>query len=121
MIANRDRKSAAKIAREDRQAAASREVLSLKLDVAIRLAENLARGGSSDKAESERLGAEALALITVLGEEYLPTQWHKRVGDAERLESTLGKAATEQWVKDKIEAAIAVQKLSKKLEQLGSD
>lgn len=119
VVAAQDRRHATQIAETDRRAAAEREVLALKLDVAIRLTENLARGGSQDSEESKRLGAEALALITVLGPDYVPMQWAKRVGTAGDLEQAVQDTGREQWVRNKMEAGLAVQLLADELARLG--
>ncbi|MFV0634620.1 hypothetical protein [Demequina sp.] len=120
-IATTDRRHAAAVALADRRAAAEREILALKLDAAIKLAANLAQGGSADRQESSRMGAEALALITVLGREYVPRQWEKRVGSAGDLDDAADDLEREEWVRHKIEAGLAVQKIADRLELLGRE
>jgi len=64
LIATRDRQVQRDPARKDREQAR----LALEIEHAIRLSHNLNHGGSTDPSETNRLGAEAMALAGVLGE-----------------------------------------------------
>ncbi len=79
----------------------------------MRLAVNLNRGGSTDRAESSRLSAEALALATVVGPRWVPRQWHDATNgmSEEELAATLDKdeAETPDWVRYKTETGLAIR------------
>lgn len=107
-----DRRNNRKIAAETRAADIRVRSLLLELEYAIRLATNRNMGGSSDSGESKRLGAEALALVTLLGAERVPAQWEKLVGHgSEELLGKMDEPETPDWVKHKIETGAAVQRI----------
>lgn len=110
-ISWKDRKQALKVALH--QAQLSR--LAVELEYAVRLAANRSRGGSTDPLEVKRLGAEALALTGVVGERWAPHQFNRAVSGKDRatLEAHLQDpdSETPQWVKDKIEAGLAVHRI----------
>lgn len=118
VIATVDRRTQLRIARK--QATLSR--LSIELEYAVRLSTNRNMGGSSDPAESKRLGAEALALASVVGPRWVPTQYQKAVNgkSPEELRASLSDedSETPQWVKWKIESGLAVQAIVDEMHSL---
>lgn len=107
-----DRRNNRRIAEESRAADIRVRALALELEYAVRLATNRAMGGSSDPAESNRLGAEALALVTLLGRDRVPAQWDKAVQHGpDELLAKMDEPETPDWVKHKIEAGAAVQRI----------
>jgi len=103
------------IASKDRRVAR----LQRELDMALRLLENRNHGGSTDAAARKRLGAEALTLVGTLGERRLPLQWKRQVGvDDAKLRSLIDSDGTEEWVKDKMEAQLAVNAIRKELDAI---
>lgn len=107
-----DRRNNRRIAAETRAADIRVRSLLLELEHAIRLATNRNMGGSSDGRESNRLGAEATALVTLLGKERVPVQWENLVGHGpEELLGKMDEPETPDWVKHKIETGIAVQRI----------
>lgn len=105
-----DRRNARAIAAEDRKAS-----LMFDLEVLSRLLENLNRRGSSDPAESKRMGAEALTLIGLLGPDLLPTQWNHRVGDEAKLRELLADDDFPEWKRNAIEVQVAVNTVLAKI------
>ncbi|PKQ18336.1 MAG: hypothetical protein CVT68_03950 [Actinobacteria bacterium HGW-Actinobacteria-8] len=120
-ISAKDRRNAIEVSRADRQEATKRQVLLLRLEAAIRLEENAARGGSTDPAESSRMGAEALSLVAALGPKYVPDQWQRRIGVAGDLEEALTDATLPEMVKMQIEAGLAIDKIEAELRLLEGD
>jgi hypothetical protein len=111
VISGRDRAALLTIARRDRE----HDRLRTELEYAVRLSANRNRGGSSDREESGRLGAEALALAGVVGEHWVPRQFERAMDykTTAELESMLDDSddKTPQWVKDKIETGLAIQRI----------
>lgn len=112
VISGRDRRALIAIARRDRE----HERLRTELDYAVRLSTNRNMGGSTDAGERKRLGSEALALASVVGERWVPRQYDRAMDykTSEELEEILHGPETPdspQWVKDKIEAGLAVQRI----------
>ncbi|MFE7845894.1 hypothetical protein ACFUTX_11975 [Microbacterium sp. NPDC057407] len=110
VIATKDRKTQLEIARQNLE----HSRLALELEYAVRLSANMNMGGSSDAQERKRLGAEALALASVIGPRWAPRQYARamnfRTPDElrERLNDT-DRDRTPRWVREKIEAGLAVQ------------
>lgn len=94
--AEMDRRSAAAIADKDRRSARREAERRHRLDLLIRLAQNLERGGSSDSLERARLGAEASALITALGPDVLPELFAAQ-GDYEEGIQRLSSKPSSEW------------------------
>jgi hypothetical protein len=110
VIATLDRRTQLRIAREARD----HSRLALELEYAVRLSANVNMGGSTDDAERKRLGAEALALAGVVGPRWVPRQYGRAMNyrSPEQLAERLADqdaVRTPRWVKDKIEAGLAVQ------------
>lgn len=110
-ISGRDRRALLEIARRERAHARLRT----ELEYAVRLSTNRNMGGSSDRAESERMGAEALALAGVVGERWVPRQFSDAMDgkSSSELAAMLDdpESETPEWVKHKIEAGLAVQQI----------
>lgn len=110
VIASLDRRTQLRIARETRE----QSRLALELEYAVRLSANKNMGGSAEDAERKRLGAEALALAGVVGPRWAPRQYSRAMNyrTPEELRERLAdsdETRTPRWVKDKIEAGLAVQ------------
>lgn len=109
VIATKDRRTQLAIAEADRE----QSRLAIELEYAIRLSANRNMGGSTDDGERKRLGSEALALAGVVGERWVPRQYDRAMDfkSPEQLRAMLGDPdeTTPRWVKDKIEAGLAVQ------------
>ena len=80
IISWRDRLNARRIAAQDRRAALEQAKLMFDLEALLRLLDNQNRGGSTDDLERKRLGAEALAIVGLIGPERLPRLWERRIG-----------------------------------------
>lgn len=112
-IASRDRRSAARLASLQRQ-----------LDAAVRLAANLAQGGTSDAAtagqlERARMGAEALVLAGILGPERVPGYWAMKEMDEGTLRATLADPETDEFLRGAIEAQLAVNAILREIDAAG--
>lgn len=108
VVATYDRRTQTRIA----AAALAHDRLRLELEYAVLLGANRNRGGSTDPAERDRLGAEALAYATVVGPRWVPRQWTRATDgkSPEELRALLETtdAETPGWVKDKIETGLAI-------------
>jgi hypothetical protein len=108
-IATIDRKTQLRIARH--QARLSR--LTVELEYAVRLSANNTRGGSTDALERAQLGAEAAALVSVVGARWAPLQYAEKMSNQTPTELRAklddDESETPTWVKWKIESALAVQ------------
>ena len=108
IVATCDRRTQIKIA----AAARAHDRLRLELEYAVMLGANRNKGGSTDPAESARLGAEALAYATVVGQRWVPRQWIRATDgkSPEEMRALLETSETEtpEWVKDKIETGLAI-------------
>ncbi|WP_440694754.1 hypothetical protein [Clavibacter nebraskensis] len=110
----RNNRLIASAARDDadraRADAVRRQQLATELEHAIRLSVNLNHGGSTDPLVRKQLGAEALALVALLGPERVPALWARKVAmDETALRAEMEKPETPQFQKDIIEASLAVQ------------
>ena len=112
-IATQDRKTQLRIAEEARR----QSRLELELEYAIRLSANRNMGGSEDNAESKRLGAESMALVSVLGEKWVPNQY-AYVMEGHTPESLMEEhfgSDTPNWIRWRTESAVAVQRIMEEL------
>ena len=111
-----DRRSARRIAEEDRRASARQVRLMFEWEAAQRLAVNLARGGHTDPVISKDMGAEALALVALLGPERVPHLWKRRVGKTDQeLREFIGDESKAQFVRDSVEAERAMNAIASEL------
>lgn len=100
-----DRRSARRIAEEDRRASTRQARLTFEWEAAQRLAINLARGGHTDPVISKDMGAEALALIALLGPERVPNLWAARVGKSdEELRAFIADENNAEFLRNAVEA-----------------
>lgn len=89
------------------------------LEQLLRLLENGNRGGSTDPLERDRLGAEALSLIGLLGPELLPTQWARRVEhDEEGMRKVMEDPQMPEFKKDAIETYLAVDATVRRIREI---
>lgn len=108
VIATLDRRTQLQIAR----ASSEQNRLALELEYAIRLSANRNRGGSTDPEESKRLGAEAMALVGVIGPRWVPIQYqHAMAGMTpdQIAAKHAGDPETPEWMKWRTESTVAVQ------------
>ncbi|MFS0852539.1 hypothetical protein [Microbacterium sp. 179-I 3D4 NHS] len=107
-IAEGDRAAAAEVAAADRREALRQAHLMFELETLSRLLENLNRGGSSDRQESSKMGAEALTLIGLLGRDRIPHLWDQRAGDDAKLRASLEDPKMPDYKKEAIRVQLAV-------------
>ncbi len=107
IIATLDRKTQMRIAEKDRAQAR----LAVELEYAVRLSTNRNMGGSTDPAETKRLGAEAMALAVVVGKRWVPRQYDyvTEGRTPEQIAAMFDNEESPQWVKWRNEAAVGVQ------------
>jgi len=99
-IATLGNRAADRRAAADRAAAREAAQHHLDLELLIRLAENLQRGGSSDTREPQRMGAEARALLGALGPDRLPFAYDRYAGlDGDGLRALIDDAARPDWLR----------------------
>lgn len=104
-----DRRNAWKIAAKDRKDSLRQAQLLFEQDVLLRLLENERRGGSADKLERDQLGAEAAALIGLLGPDRLPMNWQGRVGqNEEELRAFLIDTSKQEFLRRAVEVQLAL-------------
>lgn len=117
-IADEDRRNAQRIAEDDRRAALRQSRLMFELDAALRLAENQRRGGSSDQAESSRMGTEAGVLAGLLGPELLPHLSSELNPESEdELREYMAQADTPEWKRRAVEAHLALRRIVRELRE----
>ncbi|PCE15904.1 hypothetical protein AUC47_10280 [Microbacterium sp. SZ1] len=114
-LAAEDRVEAARAAADDRRESLRHAYLLHELETLAKLLVNLNRGGSADKQESKRMGAEALTLIGQLGEERLPKLWNERAGDEEKLRAAYNDPEMPEYKKDALEAQLAVHAILREI------
>jgi hypothetical protein len=107
VISASDRRTQIELAQRERAQAR----LATELEYAVRLSANRNMGGSSDPAETKRLGAEAMALAVVVGRRWVPNQYdYLTEGKTmDELRATFDNEESPDWVKWRNEAAAAVQ------------
>lgn len=117
VISWRDRVNARLIASEDRRAALEQAKLMFDLEALLRLLENQNRGGSTDDLERARLGAEAMALVGLIGPNRLPTLWKRRIGhDDDGLRAKLTEESeTPDFLKHTIETQLALNEVVREI------
>lgn len=120
-VSRKERENTRKIAAADRADAARRDKLMFELAQLLRLLENLARGGSSDPAETKRMGSEAIAIIGTLGPDRLPTLWKKRIIGEDHLRDHLEDPEYPEWKRDTFEVQFAVNEIAEEIAALVGD
>lgn len=111
-----DRRSARRLAEEDRRASAKQARLMFEWEAAQRLAINLARGGHTDPVTSKDMGAEALALTALLGPDRVPHMWAERVGKSDdEMQAFVDDQSNERWLRHAAEAERAMNKIAQEI------
>lgn len=114
-----DRANAQKIAAKDRAVNIRQARLMFEMEALLRLSQNLRRGGHSDPTISKDMGAEAGALIGAIGAGRLPRNWENRIAkDDPGLREFVADASEPGWVRNSVEAQIALNAVSEELGQL---
>ena len=90
-----------------RQAAQHR----LEVELLLRLAENLTRGGAKDSQEVARLGAEARALTAALGPGRVPMSYAEYAESADKLRAVMADTSEPLWLRQSLEALLELQRL----------
>lgn len=108
VISALDRRNARRIADADRASSLRHGHLMFELQALTRLSENLNRGGSTDRQEVARMGAEALTLVGVLSPERVPELWERKVGDDDRLRAAFADPDMPDYKKEAIEAQLGI-------------
>ena len=119
IVSAKDRENAREIAAKDRRANLEQARLMFDLDALARLSRNLERAGHVDQQVAKDMGAEAAALLNVLGPDRLPRTW------ADKRKGTLTEAATAMddpdlpdWKKDAIEVALELRRVGERIDAL---
>ena len=99
---------ALRIASRNRRDSLRQSHLMFELEAAVRLTQNLARGGSTDDLERKHMGAEALALAGALEKTRIPNYWRHKFESDEVLGTRMAATDTPEWQRDAIEAQLAV-------------
>lgn len=115
VLAERAQKHAEDLADHQARTALEHEKLMFDLGLATRLLENIIRSGSVDTQESKRMGAEALALIGLLGPKRLPQQWARRQLDNEKLKSIAADESKETFIRNQAETQLMANTLIKQI------
>ena len=122
VVSSLDRKTARGIAAKDRQTSVRQGALMFELEALTRLLNNLRRGGSTDDETRAALGAEAAALIAVIGSERLPLNWRNRINkSADELRDFVGDESKQEWLRRAAEAQIALADVGDELRRLMSE
>lgn len=113
-----DRRSARRLAEEDRRASAKQARLMFEWEAAQRLAINLARGGHTDPVIVRDMGAEALALTALLGPNRVPHMWEERVGKSdEEMQAFVDDTSNEKWLRWAAEAERAMHRIATEIRE----
>ncbi|MFP7834666.1 hypothetical protein [Marisediminicola sp. LYQ134] len=111
-----DRRSALRIAEDDRRASTRQARLMFEWEAAQRLAVNLARGGHTAPVIRSDMGAEALALVALLGPKRVPNLWARKVGKTDQeLSEFVADESKEQFLRDAVEAERAMSAIASEL------
>jgi hypothetical protein len=82
----------------------------LEVELLLRLAENLTRGGAQNPQEVARMGAEARALIAALGPERVPLSYEEYAASTDKLRTTMADTSEPLWLRQSIEALLELQR-----------
>lgn len=122
IISALDRRNAWKIAAKDRKDSLRQAQLLFEQEVLLRLLQNARRGGSTDKLERNQLGAEAAALIGLLGPERLPMNWEGRVGqNEEELRAFLIDTSKKEFLRRAVEVQLALNSTTAEIRAILDD
>lgn len=118
-VSHKERATMRTIAAEDRIAALEQAKLMFDLDVLLRLSHNIERAGHVDPTISKDMGAEARALLNVLGPDRLPQTWE------DKRKNTLAEACeyaqredTPAYKRHAIEVHLELDRVARRIEQL---
>lgn len=114
-----DRKVAREIAAEDRRASLEQAKLMFDLEVLLRLSQNIERAGHSDKAISRDMGAEAAALLNIIGAERLPQTWaDKRASTEEQAREFAAQPDTPPYKRHAVEVYLEINRVTRRIAEL---
>lgn len=111
LIAVLGNRAADRRATADRLAARQAAQHRFDLELLVRLAENLQRGGSTDPLEVPRLGAEARALIGALGPQRVPLSFNKYGAESmEKVRAMVDDESREAWQRCALEVVLELHR-----------
>ncbi len=114
-----DRKAARVIAEEDRRATLEQAKLMFDLEVLLRLSRNIERGGHTDPVLRSDMGAEAAALLNIIGAERLPQTWaDKRASTEEQAREYAAKPDTPAYKRHAIEVHLEINRVTRRIAEL---
>lgn len=111
-----DRRNARRVAEDDRRSSMRQARLMFEWEAAQRLSINLARGGHTDPVIRKDMGAEALALVALLGPDRVPNLWNIKIGKSdEELRAFIADDSNEGFLRDSVEAERAMNQIAQEL------
>lgn len=114
-----DRRNARAIAAKDRAVSIRQAKLMFELETLLKLSQNLRRGGHTDEETRKDMGAESGALIGAIGAERLPRNWENRIEkDDAGLREFVADATQPEWLRNSVEAQVALNSVAEELGQL---
>lgn len=114
-----DRKVAREIAAEDRRAALEQAKLMFDLEVLLRLSQNIERAGHTDPVVAKDMGAEAAALLNIIGAERLPQTWaDKRDSTEEQAREYAAKPDTPSYKRHAVEVYLEINRVTRRISEL---
>jgi len=119
VISYLDRRTQREIAKADRVESLRHAQLLFEQTQLLRLLENNRRGGSSDKLESARLGAEAAGIVGMLGPDRLPLSWVFDVDDDPDfdLKAFVADDKSPLWQRKTAEVQLALNKVTAEIRE----
>jgi hypothetical protein len=124
IISALDRRNARKIAAKDRKDSLRQAQLLFEQEVLLRLLQNARRAGSTDPLERDQLGAEAAALIGLLGPERLPMNWENRVGknqSEDEMRAFVADASKQEFLRRAVEVQLALNTTTAQIRAILND
>jgi len=114
-----DRRTVREIAAEDRRASLEHAKLMFDLEALLRLSQNLERGGHTDSTVSKDMGAEAAALVNLIGPERLPVTWAaKRGSTLDEAREFAAREDTPPFKKHSIEVHLELDRVAQRIREL---
>jgi len=121
IIAAKDRQNAREIAAEDRRAALEQAKLMFDLEALLRLSQNIERAGHSDQQVSKDMGAEAAAILNLLGPDRLPVTWaDKRGSTRDEAIEFAAREDTPPYKRHAIEVHLELARTAERIEELAN-
>lgn len=118
VISALDRRNARQIAAEDRRAALEHSQLLFEQTELLRLLQNLRRGGHTDPDKIKDMGAEAGAIIGVIGPERLPRNWEARIAkNADELHEVMEDESEPGWLRRSVEVQLALNDVTREIRE----